>query len=68
MITPVDCVCMQIIQADRQAQTGHSHYYAPPQPHPRSPLEEATFHLVSRNITGAQIGFDYYANVVTYRV
>lgn len=68
MITPVDVVCMQIIVAEKKVDAAHYHLNDPPQPHPRSPLEEATFHLVDRAIRYSQIGFDYYDNVVTYRV
>lgn len=68
MITPIDVVCMQIIVAERKADSAHYHLTAPPQPHPRSPMEEATFHLVDRAIGLSQTGFDYYDNVVVYRV
>lgn len=68
MITPIDVVCMQIIDAEKRVEHVHYHLNNPPLAHPRSPLEEATFHLVDRNISYNQIGFDYYANTVTYRV
>lgn len=68
MITPVDVICMQIITAEKRPVEAHYHLANPPDPHPRSPLEEAAFHLVDRTIAYNQIGFDYYANVVTYRI
>ena len=68
MITPIDICCMQIIEAEKRPDKVHYHLTNPPLPHPRSPLEEATFHLVERNVAYNQIGFDYYANLVTYRI
>lgn len=58
----------QIVKADNSAQEAHYHLSDPPNPHPRQMLEEANFHLVDRHIGMNQIGFDYYSNVVTYRV
>lgn len=68
MITPIDIVCMQIIEAARKPETVHYHLADPARAKPRSMLEEANFHLVERAITMKQIGFDYYNNIVTYRV
>lgn len=68
MITPIDVICMQIIDAENRVDKAHYHLDNPPLPHPRSPMEEATFHLVEHNIAYDQIGFDYYSNTVTYRI
>lgn len=68
MLTPLDAVCLQMIQASEKVQEAHYHLANPPLAHPRSMLEEANFHLVSRHISMSQIGFDYYNNIVTYRV
>lgn len=68
MITPIDVVCMQIIEAEKKVETVHYHLADPPAAKPRPMLEEANFHIVDRSISMNQIGFDYYANVVTYRV
>lgn len=68
MITPLDSVCLQMIQAEKRVDEAHYHLADPPRAHPSSVLEEANFHLVSRNIEMKQIGFDYYNNIVTYRV
>lgn len=68
MITPLDVVCMQIIQADNRVDKPHYHVADPPLQKPVHIFEEANFHLVDRAIGMSQIGFDYYANVVCYRV
>lgn len=68
MITPIDAICLQMIHAERDVEHVHYHLDDPPRAHPRAPLEEANFHLVERAITFDQIGFDYYDNVVVYRV
>ncbi len=68
MITPLDVVCLQIIEASRRGDEAHYHLTDPPHFHPRTILEEATFHITERAISLKQIGFDYYDNVVTYRV
>lgn len=68
MITPIDVVCMQIIESSRRGDEAHYHLAHPIYPHHRSPVDEANFHIVDRTISLAQIGFDYYDNVVTYRV
>lgn len=68
MVTAIDIACMQIIQAEKKVDSAHYHLANPPLAKPRPPLEDARFHLVERNIAMTQIGFDYYANLVTYRV
>lgn len=68
MVTPLDAVCLQMIQAAQKTQEVHYHLANPPLSHPRSMLEEANFHLVDRHIRMSQIGFDYYHNIVTYRI
>lgn len=68
MVTPLDVVCMQIIEAEKRPQEVHYHLANPPLAKPRPVLEEANFHIVDRAIGMSQIGFDYYANIVTYRV
>lgn len=68
MITPLDTACMQIIQAERRPDEAHYHLADPPVNHPRPIMDEANFHLVDRSIGMNQVGFDYYDNVVTYRV
>lgn len=68
MITPLDVVCLQVINAANSRDEAHYHLANPPLAHPRSPLEEAPFHIVDRAITMSQIGFDYYENIVVYRV
>lgn len=59
---------MQIIDAEKRVDSAHYHIANPPLPHPRSPLEEATFHLVNRAITLNQAVFDYYDNTLSFRV
>ena len=68
MITPTDIACMQIIQAEKRVDEAHYHIANPPQPHPRSPLEEANFHIVDRAVTLNQAMFDYYDNILSFRV
>lgn len=68
MITPIDVVCMQIIESAKRTDSAHYHLADPARAKPRSLLEEANFHLVERAISMKQIGFDYYNNIVTYRV
>lgn len=68
MITPIDVVCLQMIHAERYGDEAHYHLANPPLSHPRPPLEEANFHIVDRTISLNQIGFDYYDNIVTYRL
>ena len=68
MITPLDVICLQMLQAERRPVEVHYHLANPPLAHPRPIMDEANFHLVSRHIANSQIGFDYYDNIVTYRV
>lgn len=68
MVTPIDAVCLQMIQAARRVDEAHYHLVQPTISPPRTMLDEANFHLVERNISLNQIGFDYYSNIVTYRV
>lgn len=68
MVTPLDVACMQIIHAENRVDHAHYHLADPAREKPRPMLEAATFHLVDRNISMTQIGFDYYANLVTYRI
>lgn len=68
MITPIDIICLQMYHSNHRVDEAHYHLANPPLPHPRSLMEEANFHLVDRNIEMRQIGFDYYYNIVTYRV
>lgn len=67
MITPVDIIDYAIATS-RPVEEVHYHQQTS-SPNP-SPLwtEDSTFHLVSRNLGMAQIGFDYYYNICTYRV
>lgn len=68
MITPIDVVCLQLIHCAHRGDEAHYHLENPPLPRPRMPADEANFHIVDRAITLSQIGFDYYDNIVTYRV
>ena len=68
MITAIDIACMQIIQGEKKPEHIHYHLQDPMPSKPVHIFEEANFHLVDRNIAMSQIGFDYYANIVTYRV
>lgn len=68
IVTAMDVACLQVIQASDKVDRAHYHVDNPPEAHPRQLLEEANFHLVDRNIAMSQIGFDYYTNIVTYRV
>lgn len=68
MITPLDAVCLQMIQMSQRVDEAHYHLANPPASHPRSIMDEANFHLINRHIKMTQIGFDYYANIVTYRI
>lgn len=68
MIQPVDAIRLIIAHADRSPAEAHYHLADPPLAHPRPIMEEAIFHIVDRNISLGQIGFDYYSNIVTYRV
>lgn len=68
MITPLDCVCMQIIVAERRVDEAHYHLNDAALQRPRHIMDEANFHLINRQIKMKQIGFDYYNNIVTYRI
>ncbi|MDO5484072.1 MAG: hypothetical protein Q4F27_04105 [Desulfovibrionaceae bacterium] len=66
MITPLDL----IYQAASQPEPVEAHYHLAARQVYTGPdaVEMANFHLINRNIDMNQIGFDYYYNVVTYRV
>lgn len=68
MITPIDVICLQMIWAERRVDAAHYHLADAGVEHPRYLMDEANFHLINRAITMDQIGFDYYDNVVVYRV
>lgn len=68
MITPIEVVFLRTWHESLAPHHAHYHLENPPLPHHRSPIDEANFHIIDRNISMSQIGFDYYANVVTYRV
>ncbi len=68
MVTPLNVACLQLLNAAERVDEAHYHLVKAPQAYPRQSLEEANFHLVERNIAMSQIGFDYYSNIVTYRV
>ena len=40
MITPIDCICLQMIQAANRVDEAHYHLTDPPHFHPRTMLEE----------------------------
>lgn len=69
MITPLDVVCLHLIHAEKfHVPEAHYHLADAAVEHPRYLMDEANFHLINRAITMDQIGFDYYDNVVVYRV
>ena len=68
MVTPIDLVCLQMASCARSGDEAHYHLADPQRAKPRPMTEAANFHIVDRTISLAQIGFDYYANIVTYRV
>lgn len=68
MVTPIEVVCLQMAGAARGPHEAHYHLADPQRAKPRPMTEAANFHIVDRTITLAQIGFDYYDNIVTYRV
>lgn len=68
MITPIDIVCLHMAWAARGPDEAHYHLADPQRARPRPMAEAANFHIVDRTIGLAQIGFDYYDNIVTYRV
>ena len=68
MLTPLDVACTQIIQAAKRVDEAHYQLKDPPSAQPRPMTEEANFHLINRTIALNQIGFDYYDNIVVYRV
>lgn len=66
MITPLDLV----YQAANHSPPVEAHYHLASSHVHAGPdvIEMANFHLINRNIDMGQIGFDYYYNIVTYRV
>ena len=68
MVTPIEVVCLQMASTARGVDEAHYHLADPQRAKPRSVMEMANFHIVDRTISLAQIGFDYYDNIVTYRV
>ena len=68
MVTPIDLVCLQMASCARGRDETHYHIADPQRARPRALTEAANFHIVDRTISLAQIGFDYYDNIVTYRV
>lgn len=68
MIQPLDIIRMINTHADRIPDEAHYHLADPPLAHCRPIMEEAIFHIVDRTISLGQMGFDYYNNIVTYRV
>lgn len=68
MITPIDAIHLTIAHASLVPLEAHYHLADLPMPHHRSVIDEANFHIIDRTIGNAQIGFDYYDNIVTYRV
>lgn len=68
MITPIDAINYTIAHANRIPDEAHYYLASLPLQDNRPLMDQANFHLVDRNISMSQIGFDYYSNVVTYRV
>ncbi len=68
MITPIDVICLQMIHATNKVESAHYHLEYPPMAKPNHIMDEANFHLINRSIQYDQIGFDYYDNIVVYRV
>lgn len=68
MIQAIDAIRLIIAHADRVPDEAHYHLGDPPLAHARPIMEEAIFHIVDRTIALGQMGFDYYNNIVTYRV
>ncbi|MBD5417756.1 MAG: hypothetical protein HDR50_08905 [Desulfovibrio sp.] len=67
MVTPIEVVCLQMASSAR-GDEAHYHLADPQRAKPRPMTEMANFHIVDRTISLAQIGFDFYDNIVTYRV
>lgn len=59
---------MQIISAEKKVDAAHYHLNDAALQRPRHIMDEANFHLINRQIKMKQIGFDYYDNIVTYRI
>lgn len=68
MITPIDAINYAIAHSERSIQEVHYHLAYLPLEDNRPLMDEANFHIIDRNISMSQIGFDYYYNVVTYRI
>lgn len=68
MVTPIEVVCLQMASTARVPDEAHYHLADPQRAKPRPMMEMANFHIVDRTISLAQIGFDFYDNIVTYRV
>lgn len=68
MLTPIDAINYTIAHANRAVEEAHYYLASLPLQDNRPLMDQANFHLVDRTISMSQIGFDYYSNVVTYRV
>ena len=68
MITAYEQIYHAASHADPIVREAHYHLASQPASCNHATLEQATFHLVSRNISMSQIGYDHYYNIVTYRV
>lgn len=68
MVTPIEVVCLQMSVSAAGPHEAHYHLADPQRAKPRPMMEMANFHIVDRTISLAQIGFDFYDNIVTYRV
>lgn len=67
MITPLDAVYQMSSKIPEREAHYHLESFGEPAPAPKI-MDYANFHIIDRTIGMAQIGFDHYYNVVTYRI
>lgn len=68
MISPIGAIEYAVAHSVRVPDEAHYYLAALPLEDSRPLMDEANFHIVNRTIGMSQIGFDYYYNIVTYRV
>ena len=68
MISPIDAIDYAIAHSGRIPDEAHYYLATLPLQDNRPLMDQANFHIVDRTIGTSQIGFDYYYNIVTYRI
>ena len=65
MISPIDAINYTMAHVSKIPDEAHYYLASLPLQDNRPLMDQANFHLVDRNISMSQIGFDYYYNIVT---